>query len=354
MSRFEAVLFDRDATLVIDVPYTDGGTGADMRILTWHLHAAWSTALVRGPHQYLIPVLPDRGPYGRGRPRTYNWPSSAVEVTPGQLRDIEVDVVVLQRPEEEELALRWLGRPVPTVFVEHNTPRGDVPSTRHPLADRDDITVVHVTHFNDLMWDCGSTRTVVVEHGLPVPGVSWSGELPRLAVVTNEPVRRGRITGTDLFGRFVDVAPVDVYGIGVYSLNGPGITAHEDPTQPAMHAALARRRVYLHLTRWTSLGLSLIEAMLMGCPVVALATTEAALAIPPGGGVVSTDVNQLVDAARHFLDDPDDAARAGGLARAYASERFALDRFLTDWDRLLADVVTGAVVSIPSTRGARL
>lgn len=34
---------------------------------------------------------------------------------------------------------------------------------------------------------------------------------------------------------------------------------------------MARRRVYLHTARWTSLGLSLLEAMHLGMPVVAVA-----------------------------------------------------------------------------------
>ena len=42
---------------------------------------------------------------------------------------------------------------------------------------------------------------------------------------------------------------------------------------------MARRRLYLHPVRWTSLGLSLLEAMHLGMPVVALATTE----VPRGG-----------------------------------------------------------------------
>lgn len=321
-----------------------------MRILTWHVHAAWSTAFVSGRHDYLIPVLPDRGPHGRGRPRTYSWPANAVEVTPDDLRQQDVDLVVLQRPEEEELARRWLGRAVPAIYVEHNTPKGDVPFTRHPMADRDDLTVVHVTHFNDLFWDCGGTATTVIEHGLAEPAPQWTGELERFAVVTNEPVRRGRVTGTDLFGRFAEVAPLDVFGIGVRDLASPRIRAYEDPPQTVMHAELAQRRVYLHLTRWTSLGLSLIEAMLMGCPVVALATTEAATAVPPGTGVTGTDVRQLLEAARHYLDHPDAAARDGAAAQRYARARFGLARFLADWDSLLSRTVRQPTLATGATR----
>lgn len=309
-----------------------------MRILIWHVHAAWSTAFLSGRHEYLVPVLPDRSEYGRGRARTYAWPPNVVEVTPEQLRGCDVDVAVLQRPAEEDLAVQWLGRRVPAVYVEHNTPKADVPFTRHPMSDRDDVTIVHVTHFNDLFWNCGATPTTVIEHGIVEPAAQWSGELPRLAVVTNEPVRRGRVTGTDLISRFTTLGGVDVFGMGVSGLTGPGIETHENPPQAFMHAAVARRRAYLHLTRWTSLGLSLIEAMFMGCPVIALATTEAAMAVPPGAGVLSTNVDELVDAAGTFLTDVDAARDAGQSARAAARKRYGLARFLAEWDALLTTV----------------
>ena len=67
-----------------------------MRILTWHVHAAWSTAFVSGRHEYLVPALPGHGPFGRGRPRTYCWPESAIEVRPQDLRDADVDAVLYQ------------------------------------------------------------------------------------------------------------------------------------------------------------------------------------------------------------------------------------------------------------------
>lgn len=315
-----------------------------MRILTWHVHAAWTTAFVAGGHDYVVPVLPDRGPFGRGRARTYRWPDTVLEASPRDLAALDVDVAVLQRPEEEQLAREWLGRAVPAVYVEHNTPKGDVPHTRHPLADRSDVTIVHVTHFNALMWDCGHTPTRVIEHGVAAPAPRWTGELPRIAVVTNEPVRRGRVTGTDLLARFAAVAPVDVFGIGVAGLAAPGITVHEDPDQQAMHAQLARRRLYLHLPRWTSLGLSLVEAMHMGCPVVAVGATEVPLVVPAEAGAVSADPDELVAAARELIADPAAAARAGAVAHA-AAGRFTLDRFLHEWDRLLHETAyapTGA------------
>ncbi|HEX6498094.1 MAG TPA: glycosyltransferase [Micromonosporaceae bacterium] len=319
-----------------------------MRILKWHVHGAWSTAFVQGGHTYFIPVTPDRGPFGGGRATTYDWPDNAVEVSPEQMADLDVDVVVLQRPEELDLAERWLrrrpGRDVPAVYVEHNTAKGDVPNTRHPMADRDDLLLVHVTDFNDLFWDAGSTPTTVVEHGIPDPGPQYTGELPRFAVATNEPIRRWRVTGTDLMPRFAAVAPLDVYGIKVadlpqrLGLPRDAVCGYDDTTQAQMHAAIARRRVYLHLTRWTSLGLSLLEAMHLGMPVVAPATTEAVQAVPADAGVLSTRVDDLVEAARWLMTDVGAARRLGAAARSAARRRYGLERFLSDWDRVLKEV----------------
>lgn len=314
-----------------------------MRILHWHVHGSWSTAFVQGPHTYLVPVTPNRDADGRGRARTFDWSPSAVEITAAALADVHVDVVVLQRPHELELTEQWLrrrpGREVPAVYVEHNTPRSDVPNTRHLMADRSDIPVVHVTPFNELFWDCGRAPTLVIEHGIPDPGYRYTGEVPRTGVVINEPVRRGRVTGTDLLPRFAAQAPLDVFGMEVSKLPRHGrITTFEDLPQARMHAELAQRRVYLHPIRWTSLGLSLLEAMYLGMPVVALATTEALEAVPPDAGVVSTQVDLLAEALRTFVADRDLARHIGLAARAAACRRYSLDRFITDWDRLLQEV----------------
>jgi glycosyltransferase involved in cell wall biosynthesis len=295
---------------------------------------------VQGPHTYYIPVLPGRGPDGRGRARTWNWPQNAVEVGPDELRDLDVDVVVAQRPHEvEELVPQWLGRTpgrdVPTVFLEHNAPQGRIAEMRHPLADRPDVTIVHVTHFNQLFWDCGAARTRVIEHGVVDPGYRYTGELARGAVAINEALRRGRVTGTDLLPRLSAAMPLDLFGIGAGALGG-----WDDPPQSVLHAEMPRRRAYVHPMRWTSLGLSLIEAMQMGMPVVALATTEAVEAVPPGCGTISTDVERLCDALRRYASDRD-AARADGVcARAFALERYGLARFLRAWDELFTEVTS--------------
>lgn len=312
-----------------------------MNIFLWHVHGSWTTSFVQGPHRYFVPVDADRSPWGRGRAQTWVWPDSVVEVDIDQSQDLPIDVVVLQRPQElDGLAEKWLGgrrpgRDVPCVYVEHNAPQGRLAEMVHPGADRPELTVVHVTPFNDLFWDCGSTPTVVVEHGIVDPGHRYTGELARSAIVVNEPVRRMRVTGTDLLPRFAEAGPLDLFGMGAGALGG---IEHLD--QDRLHDELARRRVYVHPVRWTSLGLSLLESMHLGLPVVAVAATAVTEAVPPAAGIVSTSIVELVDATRRLLVDPVEAAERGAAARAAATARFGLARFLSDWDHVMEEVTT--------------
>jgi hypothetical protein len=262
---------------------------------------------------------------------------------------LDIDALILQRPEEWDLAARWLGRrpcaELPTVYLEHNTPRGDAPNTRHPMADRDGLTLVHVTHFNALMWDGGGTRQTVIEHGIPDPGELYTGERAELAVVANEPVRRWRVTGTDLLPGFAAAVPLRVFGMktdllpDALRLPDGRLTIGGDLPPDDLHAQMAMCRAYLHPIRWTSLGLSLLEAMMLGMPVLALATTEAMRAVPPEAGAVSTDPDDLVRSAARLIDDPAAARESGRVARHYALQHYGLPAFLERWDDVIADQV---------------
>ena len=318
-----------------------------MRVLIWHVHGSWTTSFVQGGHEYLVPVLPDRGPDGLGRARTWDWPESVVELSPDELRDTHIDLVVLQRPHEAELVTAWTGRTpgrdLPAVYVEHDAPRGHAVTSRHPLADQSAIPLVHVTWFNHMMWDNGRAPARVVEHGIVDPGHLYTGADASLAVVVNEPVRRGRTAGTDLVVEMGDRLPVHVYGMGMRDLAqlAPGLAdnLHENYPQAQLHAALGRHRAYFHPYRWTSLGLALLEAMTIGMPVLGLSTTEAPRAVPDDAGLLSNNPSELAERAVQWLADPAAAAEAGMAARRHALTHFGVDRFLRDWDDVFREVV---------------
>ncbi|MFD4368495.1 glycosyltransferase [Rhodococcus sp. NPDC058521] len=312
-------------------------------ILVWHVHGSWTTAFVQGRHRYLVPCLPEGGQWGRGVCGR-EWPQSVVEVTPDELAESNVDVVVLQRPQELELVEEWLGRrpgrDVPALYLEHNTPTSSAAKSRHPLAGQTSIPIVHVTAFNDLMWDNGIAIRHVIPHGIVDPGHRYTGELPRAASMINEPSRRARVTGSDLLVHLSTAAPLDVFGIGTreWAQSCTGfVTGCGDLPTDDLHREVARRRVFVHTARWTSLGLSLIEAMHLGMPIVVLATTEAPSSVPSEAGVCSTEPSELSRTLRDFVHDPARANMCGKVARQFALQRFGIAPFLRRWDELLAD-----------------
>jgi Glycosyl transferases group 1 len=318
-------------------------TDKPRNVLVWHVHGSWMESFVAGPHRYLIPSSGDdraRGFSGR------TWPN-ATEVTPGELSGAEVDVVVLQRPEEVELSERWLGRrpgaDVPAIYLEHNAPRPGPADSVHPVAGRSDVPLVHVTDFNALMWDNGSAPTSVINHGIHDPGPAYTGEIAAAATMINEPMRRWRTVGADLLEPLSRHVPIDVWGIGTDQLDSgtfrtSRVTGRGDLPATRLMAEVARRRVYVHTARWTSLGLSLLEAMFLGMPIVAVASTMAPLVVPPEAGIVSADVDTLGWAAEGFIADHACAVMAGKAAREHAINHFGIDRFLDEWDRLIEEV----------------
>lgn len=334
---------DRFAREVPGTPRAMSVLTPERSVLLWHVHGSWTEAFVAGRHRCVIPVNAKRDANGRGLCGR-SW-SAVQEVSWDRLRDAEIDLVVLQRPEEIDLAARWLGRrpgiDVPALYVEHNAPRPFAVDSLHPLADRSDIPVVHVTDFNQMMWDNGAATTHVIMHGVADPGLRYSGEVAAAATMINEPCRRWRTVGADLLDAFGAHVPIDVWGIDTHVIGRCAssrlVCGRGDVPTARLLPEVARRRVYLHTARWTSLGLSLIEAMLLGMPVVAVAATMAPLVVPPEAGVVSADLGTLIRALQGFVADPPAASAAGEAARDFARAHFALDRFLAEWDHLIGE-----------------
>jgi hypothetical protein len=319
--------------------------GSARSLLVWHVHGSWMESLLAGPHRYVIPVKPSRDADGRGLSGR-SWPQ-AREVSADELCDEDIDLVILQRPHEVELARQWLRREpgvdIPAVYVEHNAPRPSAVDSVHPIASRTDIALVHVSDFNRLMWDNGAAPTRVITHGIADPGPYYTGDVAHAATIINEPLRRWRTVGTDLVIELGKYVPVDVWGVETLDLNGgargPGsrVRGKGDVPPQTLMRQVARRRVYLHTPRWTSLDVSLVQAMYLGMPVVAVAATMAPTVVPSEAGVVSVDVKTLGHALEGFVTDLSAASLAGKAAREFAMAHFSLDRFLARWDELIEE-----------------
>jgi hypothetical protein len=63
----------------------------------------------------------------------------------------------------------------------------------------------------------------------------------------------------------------------------------------------------------------------------------APLVVPGEAGLVSADLIALGLRLRDFLNDHATAVAAGKAAREFATARFGLERFLSEWDQVISE-----------------
>jgi glycosyltransferase involved in cell wall biosynthesis len=142
------------------------------------------------------------------------------------------------------------------------------------------------------------------------------------------------LLGLDIFLEARKQLPLDLVGMNTGDM-GLGEVLH-----PQLPAFLSRYRFFFNPIRWTSLGLSICEAMMLGMPVAGLATTELSSVLQnERSGIIHTDLNYLVDQMKLLLKDKELAFRMGQEGRVVARKRFSIDRFTDDWKRLFKTVI---------------
>lgn len=322
-------------TRLADIAHASTGL-RPLRILTWHVHGNYLYSLAQIPHVFIVPFTDDgRAGYAKIGPNI-PWGSNVHMVPADQIRHQEFDCVVYQSRAVYEEDRHHLLSPaqlaLPSIYIEHNPPEPHPTDTRH-FFQHDRGLLVHVTAYNALMWDSGDTPTRVIEHGVPaMPGVVYTGELARGITVINHLQRRGRRVGADVFERARQRIPLDLIGMDAEAMGGLGeIPNHE------VQALLARYRFFFTPIRYASLGLSLVEAMLVGLPVVGVAATELPNVITNGvDGYVDTRPHRVLDCMQALIDEPALAAKWGKAAQRKAKQRFGIGRFVQDWLAALA------------------
>jgi hypothetical protein len=314
--------------------------GRRLRILTWHVHGNYLWYLTQVPHDWYLVVDDARSPGRSGRSGTLPWGPNVHEVHVDQLRDTRFDAVLYQsRAAWEDDRMRLLSeaqRRLPALFLEHDPPIAHASDTRH-FVDDGTTLLVHCTPFNALMWDAGRQPTRIVDHGVKLLAPArHSGELARGIVVVNNLDLRGRRLGHDIYLAARDRIPLDLVGIGADRI--PGGRGSID--NAALAPFVAQYRFFFNPIRWTSLGLAIIEAMMVGLPVVGFATTELVTVIRNGeNGFVDTRIDRLIEHMQYLLDEPAAARALGDQARRDAEARFGIERFVGDWMGVLADHV---------------
>jgi hypothetical protein len=310
-----------------------------LKLFTWHIHGSYLFYLSFLNHDIYIPVRTDGGLGYYGRTPSFPWPANIIEIPAEEARSMKFDCVLYQHKQnwivDRDAILSSEQRQGPQIYIEHDPPRENPTNTKH-IVDDPQVLLVHVTDFNDLMWDNNRTSTRVIEHGVVVPeDVQYTGEISKGCVVINNIHSRGRRLGLDFYLDTAQRLPLDLVGIGWEKVGGLGEIVHNE-----LPRFVSQYRFFFNPIRYTSLGLAVCEAMMVGCPIIGLATTEMVTAVTNGvNGYVETNREKLVTHMRRLLNDRDEALHLSAGARSRAQERFNIHRFARDWNDALHDVV---------------
>jgi hypothetical protein len=318
-----------------------------IKIFSWHIHGSYLFYLSLGNFEIYVPIDEKKSEGYIGRGSTFPFGPNVHEIPAERVKQLTFDCILFQIPRnytrDQFEILSEEQRQLPKIYLEHDPPQGVPTDTKHLIQDPE-VSVVHVTHFNRLMWDNGPTPTRVIDHGVATPSATYTGELAKGIVVINNLSDRGRRLGLDVFTEVRKHVPIDLIGMDSKKLNGLGEILH-----PQLPEFISKYRFFFNPIRYTSLGLAVLEAMMTGVPVVGLATTEMVTVIRDGeSGFLHTDINYLISRMNELLTDRELAQRIGAAGRKVVMDRFNIQRFNADWQRLLSGIINKQAVALAS------
>jgi glycosyltransferase involved in cell wall biosynthesis len=309
---------------------TVGKTGR-LKILTWHVHGSYLYYLTQTPCEFYLPVKEGKEEGYGGRSGSIPWGDNVHNIPVNQVKDFKFDCIVFQSRKnyltDQYEILSADQRNLPKIYLEHDPPR-EIPTDTCHIVNDPGLLLIHVTDFNNLMWCNNNTPSSVIQHGVLVPEyIQYSGDLKKGIVVVNGMSKRGRRLGLDIFEKVRKEIPMDIAGMGSEEIGGLG----EIP-MPELHSFMSRYRFFFNPIRYTSLGLAVCEAMMVGMPIIGLATTEMPVAVENDvSGFIHTNVDYLINKMKLLLQDPAQALKLSKGAKASAIKKFNINRFTQDW-----------------------
>jgi len=191
---------------------------------------------------------------------------------------------------------------------------------------------VFITEFSKNAWG-GSDKDRVIYHGLdPNEFTGWSGlSFNNGIMVCNHLQSRDVFCGWTEFQEVAREVPIMLVG------ENPGISKSAESTADLIKK-LANSRYYLNTSKWSPIPLSLVEAAMIGLPIITTSHQEIAkFFVHEENCLIANTAEEMIKAARRLMVDDSLCERLGSAARQMALQHFHIDRFIKEWNEVILE-----------------
>lgn len=314
-----------------------------LNILTCPTHEAYETNLCKTGHNFFAvrsPQVKDWNSKYRPLPDNYvllNPHKQDKQLPP----EIDFDVILSQNKFGQFQVLQNLSRllHVPMISLEHTLPPNNWPTGQiDALKNMRGHLNLFISEYSREKWGWKPEEALVIHHGIdtelfkPHPFDELFGKSDRenhLLSVVNDWINRDWCCGFNLWQEVSKGINVKVVG------DTPGLSKPAPNTEQLI-AFYRNARVFLNTSLISPVPTSLLEAMACGCAIVSTATCMIPEIIENGkNGYISNNPQELRNYCQLLLGNKELCNKMGEAARQTILERFSLDAFTKNWNKIL-------------------
>ncbi len=313
-----------------------------MKILSHLAHSTYQTNLSKIPDTVYYHIV-------NGETLKKSWddqtpkPENIFEISEREAKDRlnEFDILLLHSHGYMEYFKDWK---IKKIFLEHTGPYPDGGfQQRHWAAIREkwvDYTVF-ITHSSLEDWGMvQDDQNSVIYHAMDVDSYPNYSNTPENFIMTtvNAFIERDWACGFGLWNNVIwPFEDVRVYGWGNENLGtkyAKGSVPHSEILQ-----LLTKAGVYFNPSTVSPIPMSMLEAMAVGTPIVTTAFYEPGRIMQNNiHGIITNDSVELREGIKFMLENREKAREMGENAKNLVKEKFTLDAFVENWQKVFEKV----------------